>query len=52
VGANAFFFEAADVLRHFPDVGFADDPARYSRMVADILLYGVLQRPAPIEGPL
>ncbi len=42
VGANVFFFQARNVFRHFPDVNFADDPSRYSRMVVDILLRGML----------
>ena len=42
VGANVFFFQARNVFRHFPEVNFADDPSRYSRMVVDILLRGML----------
>lgn len=42
IGANVFFFEAQEVLRHFRDVTFAEDPARYSRMLADVLLDGIL----------
>ena len=42
VGANVFFFQANNVFRHFPEVNFADDPARYSRMAVDILLRGIL----------
>jgi TetR/AcrR family transcriptional regulator len=38
VGANVFFFLSQDVLRHLPDVNFANDPARYARMVVDLLL--------------
>src|SRR3989338_8095555 len=45
IGANVFFFEARAVLRHFPDVAFARDPKLYSRMLADILLRGVLEKP-------
>ncbi len=41
IGASVFFFEARDVLRHFRDVDFAADPARYSRMLIDILLRGI-----------
>lgn len=44
LGADVFFFEAHEVLRHFPDVNFAGDPARYSRLLADILLRGILPR--------
>jgi TetR/AcrR family transcriptional regulator len=41
IGANLFFFEKNTVLRHFPDVGFADSPERYSQMVVDIMLRGI-----------
>lgn len=46
VGANVFFFQARNVFRHFPEVDFANEPARYSRMVVDILLRGLLAPPA------
>jgi len=42
LGANVFFFESRAVLRHFPDVSFTQQPERYSAMLADILLYGIL----------
>ena len=42
IGANVFFFEARNLLRHFPDVSFATDPDRYSRDLIDILLRGIL----------
>ena len=45
IGANVFFFQSKDVLRHFPDVHFADDRNTYSRMLTDILLHGVLTNP-------
>ena len=41
LGANAFFFEALTVLRHLPEVDFADDAQRYSAGVMDILLNGM-----------
>lgn len=41
IGANVFFFESQQVLRHFRDVDFAREPARYSRMLTDILLRGI-----------
>lgn len=41
IGANVFFFESQEVLRHFKDVDFARDPARYSRMLMDILIAGI-----------
>jgi TetR/AcrR family transcriptional regulator len=42
IGSNVFFFESRDVLRHFPDVTFTQQPKRYSTMLADILLHGIL----------
>ncbi len=42
IAADVFFFEARPVLQHFPDVNFAHEPARYSRMLVDILLHGIL----------
>ncbi len=48
IGANVFFFEAREVLRHFRDVDFAADPRRYSAMLVDILLRGIA---APSEEP-
>lgn len=41
IGANVFFFESQEVLRHFKDVDFARDPQRYSGMLMDILLAGI-----------
>lgn len=41
IGANVFFFESQEVLRHFRDVDFARAPGRYSRMLVDILLRGI-----------
>ncbi len=41
IGANVFFFESQEVLRHFKDVDFARDPERYSGMLMDILLAGI-----------
>lgn len=41
IGANVFFFQGRDVLRHFPEVKFADQPAQYSRMMVDIILHGI-----------
>lgn len=42
IGADVFFFEGRAVLRHFDDVNFADDPGRYSTMLVDLLLRGIL----------
>lgn len=44
LGANVFFFEARNVLRHLPEVGFSERPERYSAMLTDLLLHGI--RPA------
>jgi TetR/AcrR family transcriptional regulator len=41
IGANVFFFQARDVLRHFPDFHYADDPDRYAQGLADLLLRGI-----------
>jgi TetR/AcrR family transcriptional regulator len=42
IAADVFFFEARPVLQHFPDVKFAQQPEQYSRMLADILMHGIL----------
>ena len=42
IGANVFFFEAREVLRHFSDVAFVDKPEDFSRMLVDIMLHGIL----------
>lgn len=42
LGANVFFFNNEHVLRHFPDVGFAEDAALYSAHMVEIVLHGVL----------
>lgn len=47
IGANVFFFQSQDVLRHFPDVDFAHDPSRYSRMLLELLLHGMAADVAP-----
>jgi len=41
IAANLFFFLNRDVLRHYKEFGYADDPARYAKTVAKILLDGV-----------
>jgi len=42
VGADVFFFQAREVLRHFPAVRFIDHPEQFSAMLAEILLRGIL----------
>jgi TetR/AcrR family transcriptional regulator len=51
IGADVFLFEARDVLRHFPQVDFAEDPARYSAMLTDILLHGIVRLSVPPKPP-
>lgn len=41
IGADVFFFQSREVLRHFPDVSFTDSPDSYSAMLVDILLRGI-----------
>jgi TetR/AcrR family transcriptional regulator len=43
MGANAFFFQAQEVLKHFPEAEFAHRPGRFSEGMADVLLNGMLQ---------
>jgi len=45
IGADVFFFQSREVLRHFPDVSFTDTPESYSTMLVDILLRGILPQP-------
>lgn len=45
LGADVFFFQSREVLRHFPDVSFTDAPESYSTMLVDILLHGILPQP-------
>ncbi len=42
--ANVFFFQSADVLRHYREIGFAGDPDRYVGAVTDIMLNGLKPR--------
>lgn len=42
VAMNVYFFEARDVLRHYPDVDFADDPQGYSDKMMQLMLHGIL----------
>ena len=45
IGADVFFFQSREVLRHLPDVRFTDTPESYSAMLVDILLRGILPHP-------
>jgi TetR/AcrR family transcriptional regulator len=49
IGANVFFMQSRNVFKHFPDVGFAADPAQYSALLTNILLHGILARPPQQE---
>ena len=42
LGANVFFFQSRDILRHYPHVTFADDPAGYDAGIVEILLRGLI----------
>lgn len=51
IGANVFFLQSRNVLRHLPDAGAAADPRRYGALLADVLLRGMLARPAAAARP-
>jgi TetR/AcrR family transcriptional regulator len=42
LGANVFFFQSQEVMRHLDGVDFADDPSRYGAMFVDILMHGAM----------
>lgn len=42
IAANVYFFEARDILRHFPDVDMADNPQLFSSKMIAIMLNGIL----------
>ncbi|HEX7045415.1 MAG TPA: TetR/AcrR family transcriptional regulator [Burkholderiales bacterium] len=44
IGANYFFLQSRNVMQHLPDAGCATDPRRYSELLADLLLRGMLPR--------
>lgn len=50
VGANVFFFQARELLRHIPAIRFAEDPRQYSQKLIDILLYGLMAPPDKSSG--
>ena len=41
IGVVSFQFQVRSLLRHQPEVGFADDPEQYSRLLAHILAHGI-----------
>jgi len=45
IALNVYFFEARDVLRHYPDVDFADDPQKFSQKMMLLMLNGILPIP-------
>ena len=45
IGVNLFFLRSRKIFQHFAEVSFAADPAKYSELLADILLHGLLKRP-------
>ena len=49
IAADVFFFQSHDVLKHYPEVTFADQPERFSAMLVDLLLRGLLPRPSSAE---
>ena len=42
MGADVFFFQARDVLKHLPRAEFADHPAQFSKEMVEVLLRGML----------
>jgi TetR/AcrR family transcriptional regulator len=44
VAANVFFFQAASVMQHIPEIRFSNDPQGYSTGVMDILLNGITSK--------
>ncbi len=41
IGAVVFQFQVRSLLRHQPEVEFADDPKRYSRLLAEVFVNGI-----------
>lgn len=42
IATNVYFFEARDVLRHYPYVDFADDAPRFSDKMMQVLLHALV----------
>ena len=42
IGVNIFFLQCQNLFKHFPDVRVAADPERYTALISDILLQGIL----------
>jgi hypothetical protein len=41
-GGNVFFFQAQNILKHFPEAEFARDAGCFSGGMVDVLLNGML----------
>jgi TetR/AcrR family transcriptional regulator len=55
MGANAFFFQAQGILKHFPEAGFAREGDYFSDGMVDVLLNGMLSQAGKVadqEGVL
>ncbi len=44
MGANAFFFQAYDVLKHFPEAEFAREGSVFSNGMVDVFMNGMLNQ--------
>jgi len=42
MGADVFFFQARDILKHLPVAEFAENPAQFSKEMVDVMLHGML----------
>lgn len=51
VGVNVFFFQTVSVLRHLPEVDFADQPERFADGVIDLILNGLSKPPTAGATP-
>jgi len=49
-GASAIFFQARDIVRHFPEAKFAQDAACFSDGMVDVLLNGMLAKTGAAIG--
>ncbi len=47
-GSNVFFFQAQEILKHFPEAEFAGETTCFSDGMVDVLLNGMLNK--PVEG--
>lgn len=45
IGADVFFFQTRRVLRHLPDVSFADEPTRFSKAWWEVFWKGIAAQP-------